>query len=328
MNATRRFGFTLIELLVVIAIIAILIGMLLPAVQKVREASSRTQCQNNLKQIGLASQGYHTSFMKFPSGCSLAWDQWGHSQHTMILPFIEQDTTFRLFDLKVGPFNSPSNLQGAAQKIKSYVCPSDQQRGQSTPFGFTSYHANSGTSLYTANEWDGVFGTEIAFGGIPNMKPVRLTDIKDGTSSTLLFAEVVNGPYTPSQPRGARQDCFEFTGTLSTTPATMRSTLLAANWSTANLAGGSGSTWRERGYPWVEGNIQKTWFNTLLPPNSACWRLNTDWWRAVSPASSMHSGGVNVVMCDGSTRFVADTIDQTTWTAVGTRASREIANLP
>ena len=83
------------------------------------------------------------------------------------------------------------------------------------------------------------------------------------------------------------------------------------------------SVWRYRGYPWNEGNIWRNWYNHLLPPNSPCWRPNSDWWQLVSPASSFHPGGVNILMCDGSLRFTMETVDPDVWLATGTRMGNE-----
>jgi prepilin-type processing-associated H-X9-DG protein len=192
----------------------------------------------------------------------------------------------------------------------------------------SSYHANAGTALQSAATWDGVFGPETAYSGVPSLPSVRMADIKDGTSTTVAFAEVANGSQTAGPARSPRTDCFEFTGTSPTAAAALRAALVGANWQTADLAGGSGSTWRERGYPWAEGNLRRTWFNALLPPNAACWRVSADWWKLVSPASSFHTNGANAVFCDGSVRFVPDSIEPVTWAGAGTRAGREVISLP
>src|SRR5262249_12666766 len=152
-----------------------------------------------------------------------------------------------------GPYDTPQNQMAAAQKPKIYLCPSDPQQGLSTPFGFTNYHANSGTWLYSAAGWDGLFGTEVAYSGIPAQPAVRLTDIVDGTSNTMAFAEVCNGPYDAGPTRDKRRDCFEFGSPPSTNPVTAQTAFLAKDWRTAPFAGGWSPPWRYRGYPWAEG---------------------------------------------------------------------------
>jgi len=319
-----RLGFTLIELLVVIAIIAILIGLLLPAVQKVREASMRMSCQNNLKQIGLAAHNYHGVLRSFPPGCSLQHDAWGQSPQTLLLPYMEQSSIYQSFDITQGVY-AAVNTAAIAQKPKIYLCPSDLQQGLSTPFGFTNYHANSGSWRVSAGGWDGVFGTQIAYGGQPATPNVSVVSIADGTSNTTLFAEVCNGPYDGSTPKHPLRDCFDG-GTIPTTAAAARTALLAKSWSASNIAGGG--TWRYRGYPWAEANIWRGWYNHLLPPNSPCWYTNGDWWNLVTPSSSFHPGGANCCMADGSVRFVTETIDALIWQATGTRAGGEATQLP
>ena len=332
----KRRGFTLIELLVVIAIIAVLIGLLLPAVQKVREASMRAKCTNNLKQIGLALHNYAGLQGAFPAG-SLNSATYGPSPLEKILPQMEETNAANLFNdanASGGSTDGTTNDIVGAVRVKAYVCPSDRQQGDNTYFGWTSYHANYGTWV-DLNGWDGVFGPNFTAANKPGLPPVRFAQITDGKSNTALYAEVCNGPYDQGPARDPRTDCFEYSTAMPTTNITAaRAALQSANWQTALFAGGASwgqsPPWRYRGYPWREGSIWRHGYTHLLPPNSPCWRATTtnEWWQLVSTSSSMHRGGVNVAMADGAVRWVDETIDPAVWTAVGSRAGQETLSLP
>lgn len=201
----KRRGFTLIELLVVIAIIAILIGLLVPAVQKVREAAARTQCLNNLKQVALAAHNYHDTYKHFPPAVNMpgqnafGWpvapyaNKW-FSLHMSLLPFVEQ-TNLRtsVVDNIASPQNTNCNGPNSvgAQVVFIYVCPSDAAMasppvGQynSLYFGLTSYGGCAGTSATTTN------GLQSLQNGVFYMNSsVTILAITDGTSNTLFFGE-------------------------------------------------------------------------------------------------------------------------------------------
>ena len=186
----RRTGFTLVELLVVIAIIGVLVGMLLPAVQQVREAARRTQCANNQRQIGLAFQNHHSAQMKFPPGVTdwrpffggdtsnrnLAWS-------VFLLPYMEQQNVFDQLDLSLA-YDHPDNLAGGAVVIETFLCPSA-----------LSPTSSSNTVQLAFTDYGGIFGERI---NSPNNPPkglmifdqaLRHADITDGSSNTLIVAE-------------------------------------------------------------------------------------------------------------------------------------------
>jgi prepilin-type N-terminal cleavage/methylation domain-containing protein/prepilin-type processing-associated H-X9-DG protein len=329
----NRRAFTLIELLVVVAIIAVLIGLLLPAVQKVREAAARTQCLNNLKQIGLAAHNYHDAFGRFPHGSEQA-AIFGPSALTYLLPVIEQGNVSALMTQTYAHGSSAhagtgspvaDHEAGSTARPKVFRCPSDPQTFEGRAYGFTNYHTGWGRWVGVTSAWDGPFGTNfVPYGAVPAAPAARLVGIPDGASNTVLFAEVANGVGADPSARDPRRDCYDGGVIPRTDFAAARAYLQARDWRTAGTLSG----WNWRGYPWREGSVWRNGFNTLLPPNSACWRPNNgQWWELVTPASSYHPGGVNAGLADGSVRFVRDGVSPDAWLAAGSVAGGETLQL-
>jgi prepilin-type N-terminal cleavage/methylation domain-containing protein/prepilin-type processing-associated H-X9-DG protein len=231
--SAKRSGFTLIELLVVIAIIAILIGLLLPAVQKVRESANRMSCQNNLKQIGLACYTYESTNQHLPPGTGPYNKASTGSLMTLILPYVEQANLYNQFDLTQDVNNSTDNWFARTQEVKFFLCPSDPEKlrfpqvgkvpsGQSGGLdGRLNYLGNIGTTADSHGVLPGTSTVDSLHVGIFNYlyppslpvgglaSAVRITDITDGTSNTAMFSETkratVGGGcgniYTPYDPQ-------------------------------------------------------------------------------------------------------------------------------
>jgi prepilin-type N-terminal cleavage/methylation domain-containing protein/prepilin-type processing-associated H-X9-DG protein len=315
----RARGFTLIELLVVIAIIAILIGLLLPAVQKVREAANRSQCQNNLKQIGVAMHNYHDAYKKLPSqtannGNSCCYGTW----QMAVLPYVEQDNLWKAyvnFGNKLGTaqtYEQRENLLVTSQRLTIFTCPSDiPSAPKSGSFSGVTYNITQHNYLVNVGNIDYAQGGDgplpdqpagLQFLGAPfsRKRQFRLTDISDGTSNTLMAAEVRQG-----------QD-QDFRG---------------LTW----WAEGSGFTvYRTPNSPDVDHIANGHGAPGCVPPsqnplNAPCLAHPSPEpnWNAFA-ARSRHTGGVNVVLCDGSVRFVSDTIAWATWQALGTSRGNEV----
>jgi prepilin-type N-terminal cleavage/methylation domain-containing protein/prepilin-type processing-associated H-X9-DG protein len=194
-----RFGFTLIELLVVIAIIAVLIGLLLPAVQKVREAANRAQCTNNLHQLGLALHNYHDSQGSFPCGYVCSQPQanpdytspgWGWA--ALILPYIEKGNLSRQINFAL-PIEDSSNFAARTMILKLYVCPSDRSTGIFTVYSKNNTPlAQAATNSYAACHGIGIDLDEELddFNGMfSRNSQVRFADVSDGTSNTIAIGE-------------------------------------------------------------------------------------------------------------------------------------------
>jgi prepilin-type processing-associated H-X9-DG protein len=263
----------------------------------------------------VALHNYHSAHQKFPIGSGTQFA--GTSVH--LLPYLEQDNIAKLIP---NPETEYAFGAWSANKPKAFLCPSESERGEATVFGYGSYKYNSG-SWNQIGGWDGVFGMRTSAEGSPSVgaSAISIGDIIDGSSNTAAAAEA--GNYPSSGANSKHGDCFEAGSVTATTLPAARAHFLSLNWQTATLAGGS---WRGRGYPWGEGSMWRGLYNHLLPPNNPCWRPGA-YGRMVAPAGSRHTGGANVVMADGSVRFVSDGVNQDAWTAAGTRNGGETLSL-
>ncbi len=300
-----RSGFTLIELLVVIAIIAILIGLLLPAVQKVRDAASRMSCSNNVKQICLAMHGYHDVNMQLPPGLPNGFSANGfpyggkNSDRSCwayyILPYLEQNAVYNQASAYINqPAPSGYTLQQPFAKVvmKSFVCPSDNNSPNVSALGqgfHTNYVACHGNGYATPGDTGGFDLTGLFYG----RSKVKLQSISDGSSNTVAVSELIVGQDTSQhQIRGRMWNAIH--------AGTLFSTIYPPNSS-------------------IGDNVQGYCVSLPKAPCGTQSRAN-----AFALARSYHTGGVNVAMGDGSVRFVSDTIDPATWSAMGTRELGEI----
>jgi prepilin-type N-terminal cleavage/methylation domain-containing protein/prepilin-type processing-associated H-X9-DG protein len=314
-----RRGFTLIELLVVIAILAVLTGLLLPAVQKVRAAAARTACANNLKQIGLALHAHHDSREHFPPGRGSPLPA-VFSAHAHLLPFLEQASLQRGIDFSAAPvtfsvaggptYDGTANSQAAGATIKTYLCPADPggDRPPGSPFGATGYAANAGSGTVDLGSLTGADG--VFFLG----SATRFRDLPDGSSQTAAFSERTIGPGTAGDDRNRL---------ILERPA-------AADPTTSDCDAGAGTWNPDRGAKWILGNYGNTLYNHALPPNPpGVWDcMDVRQQKGRLGARSGHPGGVSVLFCDGGVRFVADGTSGDIWTGLATRAGNEVATLP
>jgi prepilin-type N-terminal cleavage/methylation domain-containing protein/prepilin-type processing-associated H-X9-DG protein len=325
----RSAAFTLIELLVVIAIIGVLISLLLPAVQKVREAANRAKCANNLKQIGLALHNYHDSFQSFPAAYNLLTaddptadksygttpPRVGASMFTLILPYVEQDNVYHRIETTKAFFsavNMPNANPAYSTGIKTFLCPSSpgdvtmdysaalNQSFNSTGnynlsyppgliFGRTDYAPMSGTALgIGGNQENQVSGNP----GIivePPARPATFASITDGTSNTLLVVE-----------DGARPAFYSNKGFLGNGPVSQ-----------------GGGAWADPfGYLVMNGSMPD---GSGLIPGPCAIGCTSD-----NEMFSFHPGGINVVMGDGSVRFVKASITLNQAAALISKAGGEV----
>ncbi len=332
----KRRAFTLIELLVVIAIIAVLVSLLLPAVQQAREAARRTQCKNNLKQIGLALLNYEASHQTFPPNLvpggnfNYSGGNWGVL--AFLSPYLDQTAIYELMNLNAptyaptSPYNiaDPNNAIAAAIIVPSLLCPSDKAQSLGGDYGVASlapsnYCANQGSGIYASGNGSPYDSDGVMFAN----SRIRMVDIKDGTTNTACMSECVLG----DGPRSA------FGPTAPGPPQTTYGYLLTFQSSLDDASCAAPTAWNYtdlRQFLWYSGEIRNTAYNHYYTPNSTRYDCITNaaalgytaiGWKA---ARSLHSGGVHLLLCDGSARFVGDSIDLTTWRSLATRKGGEV----
>lgn len=325
---SARLGFTLVELLVVIAIIGILVALLLPAIQAAREAARRTQCVNNLKQLGLALHNYHDSHQTFPFGRGGTGHPDGaastgdlnsnvnrSSGFVPLLPYVDQTALYEQIKspLTIGnvtyPAFGPRSNQTAylpyREEISAYRCPSADQKHDSN-LGTTNYAFSWGDNstqvsgsetvsvrVAVRNNLRGLFGFQ---------RCRRFADIKDGSSNTIAMAEI-NTTDDPDQILGST--AMSRGTQVYTSPITC---FAEVNGSTGRYTAGANKAWP--GFAWAKGVTSVTGFNTILPPNSpSCAQSANNHSNGVFSATSRHPGGVNTVLADGAVRFISESID-------------------
>jgi prepilin-type N-terminal cleavage/methylation domain-containing protein/prepilin-type processing-associated H-X9-DG protein len=310
-SRNRSRGFTLIELLVVIAIIAILIGLLLPAVQKVRDAAARMSCQNNLKQIGLACHNYaDVNKSAFPPAWTLTPSplNGGHAWGTHVLPFLEQDNLFRQYDMKI-PMMTAGNIAVISQRVKTFECPSSPTQNrlynENIPAGALpglpalawqawagDYTATSGILGNTLNACFTPAGGGAREGAMVFNLPTAIVAIQDGTSNTILVGELAARPAVYRQRR-------QVATTVIASGAGWGDPLNGECWFAGSLADGTGS-------------------------NGPCVVNCTN--ERGRGLYGFHTGGANVALCDGSVRFLSESMRNCTFAFMVTKAKGDIVN--
>jgi prepilin-type N-terminal cleavage/methylation domain-containing protein/prepilin-type processing-associated H-X9-DG protein len=357
MRHGRPGAFTLIELLVVIAIIGVLIALLLPAVQAAREAARRAQCVNNLKQLGLATHNYLSTYGSFPSGslwpCSTdsqaCWG-WGVGPLVQVFNYMEQTALYNAYNADLGVWGSyPPDTSGPTHwwgnttvfntTISAFLCPSDsRQLPQSSQMTVVNYGGNYGGPFVLG----GYTGTIIPMRSsgdysdplLKTATPIGVQSVIDGTSNTTMWSEMLTPPAV--NPKAGSGKNAENRAFWSPNPKNLTPTMagvqqfLGACQAVARGTAASGST---MGYQWWSSypSYLNSNYNHVGPPNSRqCQNNPIDSWGmdvyGTASPNSLHPGGVNICFADGSVRFVKDTVNLQTWWAIGTRAGGEVVS--
>ncbi len=314
----RRRAFTLIELLVVIAIIAVLIALLLPAVQQARESARRTQCKNNLKQIGLALHNYESTFSLLPPGFIGTNNA---STHTQILPYFDQKAAYQVFNFDKDTNLDVTNMTARQQKLGMLKCPS-QVVSPAFVLGGTQCPAGCGTTNYVQSLGDNA-NYATARGPFGRNVGARFADFTDGVSTTAMFAEILLGPSDGSATTGVvpAGDYNDFMVATNLPFATWDASATRDTIAVPECQNRATSAFRYRGKQYYRGIVATTFYSHTLTPNSRlrdCIR-GTGIDRGHLAARSFHTGGAHVVLGDGSVKFASDNIDDAVWRAVGSK---------
>jgi prepilin-type N-terminal cleavage/methylation domain-containing protein/prepilin-type processing-associated H-X9-DG protein len=308
---SKKTGFTIVELLVALTVIAVVLTLTLAAVQAARESARRAQCSSNLRQIGIAVQGYLDTYGTFPPGN--CWG--GFSAHAALLPQMDQAAAYSRLNFSAGR-RSLQNLPIVEMSIPALLCPSDAARGSAT-----NYVGNFGCGLQ-AFGLNGLIrpinGLYMAGENPSAAYLIRAADVSDGLSNTAMFSETRVGNGEPDPLRTLWQTPKPLLG------RTQLSSFAAA--CTSIDGSGIGDRWR-RGFRWSFGEIIYTGYNHVLPPNSnSCTNGGVAQEGAYS-ATSFHSGGVNVLFADAHQTYVNQAIGAATWFAIGSRNGGEAIEL-
>jgi prepilin-type N-terminal cleavage/methylation domain-containing protein/prepilin-type processing-associated H-X9-DG protein len=319
---SRRRGFTVIELMVVILIIAILLGLLMPAIHRSREAARRAQCTGHMKQLILALANYESVHWVYPYGVGGSnppgpgrVPRW--STHTQLLPWIEQSAVFNAINFSgvawlADPAFGPPNATAIQTNITNFVCPSDDDRPDPYNLGHTSYRGCAGTNPWNL-AMDSPDGTGKNDGMFWYQSAVRMAAITDGTTNTAAFSERCLGSPTGMGPAA---DYYM----VDANPASCAGVMASKN-------PRYGVAHEQSGQRWGDGAIFYTRYNHILPPNQTSCLLdgNTDHASpVVVTASSRHPGGVNLATVDGAVRFIKDSVDPKAWQYMATIAGGEV----
>jgi prepilin-type N-terminal cleavage/methylation domain-containing protein len=330
------FGFTLVELLVVIAIIGVLIALLLPAVQAAREASRRSQCANQLRQIGLACLNHEDVYKSLPPGSDTrATENRNYSLFVFILPFMEQQALYSNIEPGLTTLGSWQNTH-CRVVIKSLRCPSDRNYGEPVAGNNVMSNYCGSTGDYCCYEtYNATWATESSYsrGAFQPNKYTTLAAITDGTSNTLLCSErcIGNPPASikggvPESVTGAfPSNSYNACETTGFKPSACADRLDATK--RAYDVTGTNKCYGPTGSEtdiltmgrWYHGADIFTRTNTILPPNSPSGSSGSNSVvPMLLPPSSFHPGGVNIVRVDGSGGFINDTIHAGTLTGGAT----------
>jgi prepilin-type N-terminal cleavage/methylation domain-containing protein len=364
-RSVRPTAFTLVELLVVIAIIAVLIGLLLPAVQSARESSRRVKCLNNMRQVALAALTYESTNKRLPPRkfTKVVTDERRGTRSTvpppgtnsapplvLIMPYFEEAASYALFNLDYGtnddqpigpgiPARPGANARARTQQVATFRCPSDNSNGSvpawgtTLPAGKTNYLACvGGANVRGGTPIDGIFAMADPTNGTP-MYGYKMSQLTDGTSKTALFAEVMRG--TADWQSSLRDHTSAYMGSTAYSGVPLR------DGRGVRECGTSGDRVATQTIVYTGNQLhrdlpQTFMYTHTLPPN---WNVrapgnqryncgSTNYSQAHIAASSYHPGGVVMAFADSSTRFVNDNVEFDVWQAVGSRDGGEPAVLP